>query len=381
VRILLILHTPWTRELGLSCCIVELAEEFRALGHRVDKFDIRDAFPRRTRIGAFFEDALFARRAVTFVRRHGHEYDVIQAEQGNLPATKRELGYEGVLVCRSDGPVHLYVEWLRTRKSRRAVTRGTLAGNALRRLAARLHGGVEAVERSFEAADAIVLLNRDELEFVGGRLGHARKAVLLPNGLSEERFLALASAAESPQARLREQHVVFVGHLNERKGLADLPGFVRSVRERVPEARFSFLGSALPAERVLPLFAAEDRQRLRLVERFAWEDLPGLLADATAGVLPSYIEGFPLGVLEQLAAGVPTFGYDAIGSRELLAPGMLGPVGDPAALAARVARALSLNEQEYAALADQSRALAARFRWREIARDTLAVYENARRAR
>jgi glycosyltransferase involved in cell wall biosynthesis len=387
LKILMVLHTPWTRELGLSRCSVELADEFRALGHQVDKFDIRDAFPRRTRLGAFFEGALFARRAVAFVRRHGHEYDVIQAEQGNLPVSRDTLGYPGVLVCRSDGLVHFYVQWLREQKrrgARRVEPRGSLPGSALRWIAGRLHGGVEAVDRSFEAADLIVLLNRDEHRFVAERLGHGYKAILLPNGLSEERIRALASEARSPAARLHLQHVVFVGHLSERKGLADLPELVRQVRARVPGARFSLLGAGMPTEHVIHRFAEEDRPHLRVVAWFAPEALPGLLAGATVGVLPSYLEGFPLAPLEQLAAGVPTIAYDVPGPREMLglfSPGMLAPAGDPAAMAAQVASVLSLPEPEYARLSERSRAVAAGFRWRDIARDTLAAYESARERR
>jgi glycosyltransferase involved in cell wall biosynthesis len=386
LRILIIVPAPWTRELGMSRCALDLADEFRALGHHVDKFDIRDAFPRQTRVGAFFEGAMFARRAVAFVNRHGRAYDVIQAEQGNLPVSKGTLGYDGVLVCRSDGLAHFYVEWLRDRQrrgSRGTEPGGTLPGRTLRWLAARLHGGVAAVDRSFQAADVIVLLNRDEERFVADRLGHGSKAVLLPNGLSEDRFRALAAAARAPKARLRAGHVVFVGHLSERKGLADLRALVRGVRERLPDARFSLLGTGLPAERVVKLLAAQDRPHVHSVEWFASDELPALLADATAGVLPSYLEGFPLGALEQLAAGVPTIAYDAPGSRELLGllDGGLTPAGDPAALAAHVAGVLALSEDDYAALARRSQAVAERFRWRDIARDTLAVYESARHRR
>jgi glycosyltransferase involved in cell wall biosynthesis len=381
MRILLIVHAPWKRELGLSCCSIELAEEFRALGHHVDKFDLRDAFPRQTRLGSFFEHALFARRAVELVRRHGRDYDVIQAEQGNLPVTKEALRFDGTLVCRSDGLAHIWVDWLRDQGKRSSAPRGTLAGDVLRRVAGRLHGGVAAVDRSFEAADAIVLLNRDELDYVTNRLGHGAKAVLLPNGLSEARFRALETAARPAGERLRERHVVLVGHLSERKGLFDVPEFVRELRRRVPEARLSLLGSAMAPDRVLGLFDARDRQQVRVVQEFAWEQLPELLADATAGILPSYVEGFPLGVLEQLAAGVPTVAYDAFGSSEVLRPlaaEALTPAGDPLALAARVAGVLELPEGEYAACAERARACAGRYRWRDIARETLAVYEAAR---
>jgi len=39
-----------------------------------------------------------------------------------------------------------------------------------------------------------------------------------------------------------------------------------------------------------------------------------LLADSTAGVLLTYAEGFGLALLEQLAAGIQLFSYDAHGS-------------------------------------------------------------------
>jgi glycosyltransferase involved in cell wall biosynthesis len=89
-------------------------------------------------------------------------------------------------------------------------------------------------------------------------------------------------------------------------------------------------------------------------------------------------------MLELLAAGLPTLAYDVAGTRELLGPvgpEALIPAGDPEAMAVQVARVLSLPEPEYAALAERSRAVAARFRWRDIARRTLAVYESARENR
>jgi glycosyltransferase involved in cell wall biosynthesis len=151
----------------------------------------------------------------------------------------------------------------------------------------------------------------------------------------------------------------------------------------VPKARFSLLGTGTSPERVLAVFAEEDRGHVRSLEWFPAEGLPDLLADATVGVLPSYIEGFPLAVLEQLAAGIPTLAYDVPGSRELLGPASesLAPAGDPTALAAKVANVLSSPAAEYAALAERSRDMAGRFRWRDIARDTLAVYESARERR
>ena len=57
---------------------------------------------------------------------------------------------------------------------------------------------------------------------------------------------------------------------------------------------------------------------LELVPQFAPDDLPRLLADCTVGAFPSYVEGFGLAVIEQLAAGLPTVAYDAPGPSEIL---------------------------------------------------------------
>src|SRR4051812_18898120 len=81
LKILMIMHMPWTRELGGPRVSVEIAEEMRRLGHVVDKFDVCDALgPRRSKLASYFEQPRFTRAAVRYVRRHGAKYDVIQAE-------------------------------------------------------------------------------------------------------------------------------------------------------------------------------------------------------------------------------------------------------------------------------------------------------------
>jgi hypothetical protein len=67
-KILMILHMPWTRDLGGSRVQFELAEEFRKQGHIVDKFDINDAFPRSNRLTVRFHAAVFHHRAARFVQ-------------------------------------------------------------------------------------------------------------------------------------------------------------------------------------------------------------------------------------------------------------------------------------------------------------------------
>ena len=46
LKILMVLHMPWERNFGGSRVQLEIAEEWRKMGHEVEKFDDRDAFPR-----------------------------------------------------------------------------------------------------------------------------------------------------------------------------------------------------------------------------------------------------------------------------------------------------------------------------------------------
>src|SRR6266478_3093746 len=103
LKILVIMHMRWARHLGAPRVSFELAEEFRALGHTVDKFDIEDALGTgQKKIASYFQQILFARQAMDYVRRHGHKYDIIQAEHGDLPASKRDLNFRGLLIARTN---------------------------------------------------------------------------------------------------------------------------------------------------------------------------------------------------------------------------------------------------------------------------------------
>lgn len=69
------------------------------------------------------------------------------------------------------------------------------------------------------------------------------------------------------------------------------------------------------------------------------DDVPGLLSAVDAGILCSNSEGSPNSVLEYMAAGLPVAGTDIPAMREVLTTNnhaLLAPVGDHAALAARI---------------------------------------------
>jgi glycosyltransferase involved in cell wall biosynthesis len=119
---------------------------------------------------------------------------------------------------------------------------------------------------------------------------------------------------------------------------------------------------------------------IEFISDYQPNDLPGLLAQCTVGGFPSYVEGFGLAVLEQLAAGIPTVAYDTAGPRDLLAvklPTLLVPKGDVDAIAKMISRILQSDLSEYEKLSRRCAEAAATFDWQSIAKATLLAYQNA----
>jgi glycosyltransferase involved in cell wall biosynthesis len=372
-------HVPLVRELGEGRVHVELADEFRRQGHEVETYDSRDAFPesQQARWHRVFPGR-FARRARDFVRREGSRFDVIDALNGVGPLPKTALGFEGLVVTRSGGLYAFY--WQHLEYQRRTWPDrlpGTPAGQLLARWTQRRQAA--ACEEALRTADLVNLLNEDELDYVDRQLGLGAKSVVMPLGLTEAHAAALAGSAAPAQHRLKSQEVVFVGAWSLRKGSADWGAIVRRTRALVPEVRFRFLGTWSNEQRVLADLGLPPSDWLSITPHYDADQLPGLLRSATVGALPSYIEGWPLGVLEQLGAGLPVVAYDVPGSRATLRQldrEMLSQAGDVERFSALLAEILTLSPPAYQALAGGCMAVASRFRWPAVAGATLDMYSD-----
>lgn len=385
LRVLMMIHTRWSRNLGAPRVQLELGEELTRLGCRVEKYSYEDAFPRarggRGRLARVLETLLenrsFAKRAARFVRARGHNFDVIDANQTDLPFAKPALGFAGLLVARSVGLMSAYEDFER-RHRRTAAPGRALHGLAHRALAAPARRRrLRDAERSFAAADLVNVSNRDDLATLGARPDLAGKVVHFPFGLSAERREALRSARGASPVRRSPPTTAFIGTWNHRKGAGDWPAIVARVRRRVPAARFLLLGTSIPVDAVAGDFAADDRGALDIVPFFDGDRLPTLLAGADAGAFPGYLEGFGFGVLEKLAAGLPTVTYDAPGARETMAAfggEWMTPPGASAAFADRLVEILTAPADAYRALVARAHAAADRFAWSDIAAATLATY-------
>jgi len=378
LRILAVVNTPWDPRLGAARVWIELAEEWTKAGHTVEKYCLADAFPTPASSPRILvlRQTLFPFCVAKFVRHRADHFDVIDALAGTITASKKSLRFSGLLVMRSVGLHHLY-----DRFERRAVRRWPAPRKG--RLLGRIYYGLfykrvgAATRASIRHCDLLNLPNSDELLFLRDEAGSARPAIVQPYGLTNENREALAQAAASSEKRWRKKTVCFIGMWTLRKGAKDWRRIITLVRERVPEARFLFLGTMAEEAAVLSDLEADARKCIELVARFQPHELPQLLSECAVGAFPSYVEGFGLAVVEQLAAGIPVVTYDVSGPRDILRddfPELLVALGDVQKFSETIIDILTNDFPRYEQLRRRSVAAAAKFSWPSIARATIQEY-------
>jgi glycosyltransferase involved in cell wall biosynthesis len=149
-----------------------------------------------------------------------------------------------------------------------------------------------------------------------------------------------AQRRESPQPTL-----LFLGEIARHKGVLELAHSFAQVTRQFPQLELVYggTGSALQEVRDLTM-ELELGDRVRFTGWLEAERKRAAFAGATIFVLPSYVEGMPMALLEAMSWGLPTIATAVGGVPEIItheANGLLIPPGDTTALAAAIARLMS----------------------------------------
>ncbi len=207
---------------------------------------------------------------------------------------------------------------------------------------------------------------------VGVKTG-LRRVVL--NGLGAAEF---ARIEPSPDAA----DFVYVGELRPAKGVDILIAALAHLGARSPPPRLVVVGSGSENSRLVELAA-----RVGVSDRVSFVGPAPVRVAMTLGrvlVAPSRAESLPYVLLEAAAARVPIVATDAGGNPEIFGPfrNRLGPCGDAADLARRMAAALDQDpSQQEREAADLSRFVARTFAIESMADAVLSGYRDALAAR
>jgi glycosyltransferase involved in cell wall biosynthesis len=226
--------------------------------------------------------------------------------------------------------------------------------------------------QSARAAVVVICPSEFAAEEARELLGVHRVRVV-PNGVdSSVADTERLSAHELSQLGVRTPFVLHAGGATRRKNLEELAVAWLMVRQDAPDAVLVLCGP--PHPRRDALFAG--MQGVRYVGHRQAKFVARLMRSAAAVVVPSTYEGFGLPALEAMAVGSPVIAAACGALPEVCGSAAVLVEPTSEALAAGILEVLAGGER-IERMRDAGHARARQFTWKEAARRTLAVYEEA----
>jgi glycosyltransferase involved in cell wall biosynthesis len=240
----------------------------------------------------------------------------------------------------------------------------------------------QMVPRACRRAKLVIVPSRATAEELARRSGVDRfKIRVVPDGYDDARF----SPREGPddgaaleRYGIRPPFLLFLGTLEPRKNLLRLLDAFALLRgQGIPHRLVLAGGLGWGYQPVLDRLASMGDGQVLRVGRVLDRDLAALYRKAALMVYPSLFEGFGLPVLEAMACGTPVVTSNTSSLPEVAGDAALTVAPDDVRALAEAMRRAVTDEGVARRLRAAGPVQAARFTWRETARATLAVYQEA----
>lgn len=312
--------------------------------------------------GGFAEPYTFGRRALKYLRRHGHEYDLVHDNQS--------LSY-GMLALQADGmPLVTTVHHPITNDL--CIALDAASTRTERLLVRRWHRFLVMQGRVARRLRHVVTVSECSRRDIARDFGRPLEQVdVVYNGIDTDTFRPLPGVAREP---LRIMATASADA--PLKGLRYLLLAFAELRRRHVDLQLLLVGRPQSGGRTETLIEELGlRPAITFVSEISTEDLVAHYARATVAVVPSLYEGFGLPAGEAMACGVPVVATQAGALPEIVGDaGLLVPPGDAPALAQAVDALLRDPERRSALGAAARRRIVDTFSWDICARDMVAYY-------
>ncbi len=247
---------------------------------------------------------------------------------------------------------------------------------------------VAMIERiAMLSADVITSPSEDMADYVAGDLNYPRQEIkIIRNPVSIEKFNPSGSRALADDGRL---NVLFVGRLEERKGVHFLIRAVPKIVAAYPKVHFVIVGADTnnahgqrSTLHELQSLVSEHGcgSNVSFIPHVPLAQMPDYYRSADICVVPSLYDNAPCTVLEGMSSGKPVVTTSAGGSKEYVVHGESGLVvapGDAEALAEAIKEIL-LDQSKRDTMGKSARArILDKFDPLQLAAETVEIYKQA----
>lgn len=251
------------------------------------------------------------------------------------------------------------------------------------------HMFVAMLERiAMTSGDVLTSPSTDLAEFVSADLNYPISNIhIVRNPIDPAEFSPEGERAVPPSGK---KNVLFVGRLEERKGIQYLIDAVPAVVRECPDAHFIVIGDdtinaaggqrSVLADLKASLAKSNCSDAVTFIPRIPLTSLPAYYRSADISVVPSLYDNSPYTCLEAMACGRAVIGTSAGGTREYIVDGESGlivPPKDSSALAEAIVSLLKNDSERTRLAANARQRVLDKFQRTKIAEETVKLYELA----
>jgi glycosyltransferase involved in cell wall biosynthesis len=175
------------------------------------------------------------------------------------------------------------------------------------------------IRDTFNLADRVIVLSTQWAAWISTITKDSNKINVVYNAVPDVSFTKIAQ--ENPA-------ILFLGRLGERKGVADLINAFSLISNQFPDCTLQLGGDGDIEKYRKQVNELNLTDRVQFLGWVSGETKNDYLSKASIYCLPSYNEGFPMGILEAMSAGVAVVASKAGGIPDAIADGEEGLLVD-----------------------------------------------------
>lgn len=191
------------------------------------------------------------------------------------------------------------------------------------------------IRDSFNMADKVIVLSKQWLEWVNTIVDDHSKTVIIYNGVPS------VTQTSQPQDK---DIIIFLGKLGEAKGISDLIQAFTQLHLKYPNTELHLAGNGDLAYYQEKVAALDLQDKIKFLGWVTGKAKNQCLVNASIYCLPSYKEGFPMGILEAMSSEVVVVASKVGGIPDAITDqqeGLLIDAGDVNALSTALSKALA----------------------------------------